>query len=44
MLSVSLLALFMNISWTRAAATQFTLYMTLSNVGFAIGAFAIQPR
>jgi PAT family beta-lactamase induction signal transducer AmpG len=31
-------SLYMKVSWTRAAATQFTLYMTMGNVGYAIGA------
>ena len=35
---VSMFSLYMKVSWTRAAATQFTLYMTMSNVGYAIGA------
>jgi len=35
--SVSLFSLFMKISWTTAAATQFTLYMTILNIGNAIG-------
>jgi PAT family beta-lactamase induction signal transducer AmpG len=36
--TVSLFSLYMKISWTRAAATQFTLYMAMSNVGYALGA------
>lgn len=35
MTGVGFLTLSMNLSWTTAAATQFTLYMTLSNVGRA---------
>jgi PAT family beta-lactamase induction signal transducer AmpG len=35
--SVSLFALFMRVAWTTAAATQFTLYMTVLNMGHAIG-------
>jgi len=35
---VSLFALFMKISWTAAAATQFTIYMTLGNISYVIGA------
>ena len=35
--TVSLFAFFMNISWTTAAATQFTLYMTILNIGSATG-------
>ena len=36
MSGVGFLTLGMNLSWTTAAATQFTLYMTMSNVGRAI--------
>ena len=36
--TVSMFSLFMKVSWTRAAATQFTLYMALSNLGYAVGA------
>jgi PAT family beta-lactamase induction signal transducer AmpG len=36
--TVSLFSLFMRVSWTRAAATQFTVCMSMSNVGYAIGA------
>jgi hypothetical protein len=28
----------MKVSWTRAAATQFTVYMAMGNVGYALGA------
>jgi len=35
--TVSALSLFMRISWTRAAATMFTSYMALLNVGDSIG-------
>lgn len=27
----------MKLSWTSAAATQYTLYMTVANLGFALG-------
>jgi PAT family beta-lactamase induction signal transducer AmpG len=37
MTSVSLFSLFMKIAWTTAAATQFTLYMTVLNAGNALG-------
>ena len=37
MTTVSLFSLFMAISWTTAAATQFTLYMTALNLGNAFG-------
>jgi hypothetical protein len=36
--TVSLFSLYMKVSWTRAAATQFTVYMAMGNVGYAIGA------
>ncbi len=36
--TVSLFSLYMKISWTGAAASQFTLYMAMSNVGHALGA------
>lgn len=36
--TVSFFSLAMKISWTRAAATQFTLYMTMCNIGDACGA------
>jgi len=35
--SVGFVSMAMNISWTRAAATMFTIYMTLSNVGHVAG-------
>ena len=37
--SVSFLALAMKLSWTAAAATQFTIFMTLVNLGFALGLY-----
>ncbi len=36
--TVSMFSLYMKVSWTTAAATQFTLYMALSNLGYAFGA------
>ena len=36
--TVCLFSLYMKVSWTTAAATQFTLYMALSNLGYAAGA------
>ncbi len=36
--AVSLFSLAMKVSWTKAAATQYTLYMALGNVGYALGA------
>jgi len=35
--TVSLFSLYMKISWTTAAATQFTLYMAMSNFGTFLG-------
>jgi MFS family permease len=35
--AVGFLSMAMNISWTRAAATMFTMYMTLSNFGHVAG-------
>jgi PAT family beta-lactamase induction signal transducer AmpG len=37
MTAVSAFSLFMKISWTAAAATQFTIYMAVSNLGYAAG-------
>lgn len=39
-MSVSLFTLFMTISWPRVAATQFTAYMALMNLGTTIGSYA----
>lgn len=36
--TVSMFSLYMKVSWTAAAATQFTLYMAMSNLGYAFGA------
>ncbi len=41
--SVGFLSMAMRISWTKAAATVFTTYMTLSNVSHVIGNFAAGP-
>jgi PAT family beta-lactamase induction signal transducer AmpG len=38
--AVGFLSMGMKISWTKAAATMFTVYMTLSNVGHVIGNWA----
>ena len=35
--AVAAFSLFMKISWTAAAATQFTVYMAISNLGYAAG-------
>lgn len=37
MTTVALFAMFMSMSWTAAAATQFTMYMTIGNLGAAFG-------
>jgi MFS transporter, PAT family, beta-lactamase induction signal transducer AmpG len=37
MTAVAFFSLAMKISWTGAAATQFTVYMALSNFGYAVG-------
>ena len=39
--SVGFLSMGMKISWTKASATMFTIYMTLSNVGHVIGHKAV---
>jgi PAT family beta-lactamase induction signal transducer AmpG len=35
--TVALFAVYMKCSWTAAAATQFTLYMALNNIGYTVG-------
>ena len=40
---VSFLSFSMRITWTRSAATIFTTYMTLSNVGHVIGNWMAGP-
>ncbi len=35
--TVSLFSLYMKSCWTAGAATQFTLYMALNNIGYSIG-------
>jgi PAT family beta-lactamase induction signal transducer AmpG len=42
MTAVSAFSLFMKISWTAAAATQFTIYMAISNLGYAAGPWLTQ--
>jgi hypothetical protein len=37
MTAVSAFSLFMKISWTAAAATQFSVYTAISNLGYAAG-------
>ena len=38
MTTVSMFALYMKVSWTTAAASQFTLYMAMNNLGYFLGA------
>jgi len=40
--SVGFLAMSMRISWTNAAATMFTVYMTASNIGHVIGNWLVK--
>lgn len=35
--TVAMFSLYMKVSWTAVAATQFTMYMALSNIGYAFG-------
>ena len=35
--TVALFAVYMKCCWTAAAATQFTLYMALNNIGYTLG-------
>jgi PAT family beta-lactamase induction signal transducer AmpG len=44
MTAVSAFSLFMKISWTAAAATQFTVYMAISNLGYAAGPLLTRLR
>jgi PAT family beta-lactamase induction signal transducer AmpG len=44
MTAVSLFSLCMKISWTAAAATQFTVYMALGNLGYAAGPMLTRLR
>ena len=41
MTAVAAFSLFMKISWTAAAATQFTVYMAISNLGYAAGPWLV---
>ena len=36
---IALIALFMNLCWTKVAATQFAIYMSLSNLSRTLGSF-----
>ena len=42
MMSVSLFALFMGLSWPKIAATQFTTYMALMNLSTTIGSYVAE--
>jgi len=39
LLNIAIMAIGMKISWKKVSASQFTLYMTLNNIGFAFGAW-----
>jgi PAT family beta-lactamase induction signal transducer AmpG len=41
--SVGFLSMSMRISWTTAAATVFTIYMTVSNIGHVAGNYLVGP-
>jgi len=41
--SVGFISMSMRISWTKAAATMFTIYMTVSNIGHVIGNKLVGP-
>jgi PAT family beta-lactamase induction signal transducer AmpG len=38
-MSIAIFAIAMQLSWKRVAATQFTLYMAISNIGLAVGPY-----
>ena len=40
---ITVIALFMNLCWTKVAATQFAVYMALANVGIASGGLLFYP-
>ena len=40
---ITVIALFMNLCWTKVAATQFAVYMAFANVGIASGGFLFYP-
>lgn len=40
---ITVIALFMNLCWTKVAATQFAVYMALANVGIAGGGLLFVP-
>jgi PAT family beta-lactamase induction signal transducer AmpG len=41
--TIAIFAAAMNLCWKRISATQFTLYMTISNLGLATGAWLLGP-
>ena len=41
--TIAIFATAMRLCWKRVAATQFTLYMAISNLGLAVGAGIIGP-
>lgn len=41
--AVAILTVFMGLCWQRVAATQFTIYLSLANLGYAAGAAALGP-
>lgn len=40
---ITVIALFMNLCWTKVAATQFAVYMALANVGIVLGGMLFVP-
>ena len=43
LLTIAIFATAMQLSWKKVAATQFTLYMAISNLGLSLGAFLLGP-
>ena len=41
--SVGFLSMAMRLSWTKSAATMFTIYMTVSNIGHVLGNWLVGP-
>lgn len=41
--TIGLLAMAMKFCWRKVSATQFTIYMTISNLGFSLGPVLINP-
>jgi hypothetical protein len=42
--TITIFAICMQLCWKRVAATQFTLYMTVYNIGYALGAWSLGVR